>query len=551
MQIAQIAPLTEAIPPKLYGGTERVISWLADELVALGHDVVLFASGDSETAANLEAFWQRALRLDGSVRDPNALHMAMLEQVRQRAHDFDLLHFHLDYYPFSLFSRQPTPFVTTLHGRLDLPEHQVVFATFPSIPVISISDAQRRPVPRAGWIRTIYHGLPERLLTPQPVKPTYFAFLGRISPEKAVDQAIWIAERAGVPLKIAAKVDAVDRDYFESKIRKLLTPPHVEYIGEISDGEKSSFLSGAIALLAPIAWPEPFGLVLIEAMACGTPVIAFNRGSVPEIVEDGLTGFIVEGKEKAVDASDNLSRLSRGTIRQRFEERFTARRMAREYLNVYRNLIEKRPYRQWPRQSVRTDTKSRALSSRVLQEVIRQAPAEYVTVGWLTSTLRRHSFGIIMLSLGLLATTPVGSTVPGFILAVMAVQLILGRDEPVFPRFITTRRLPTKQLLRLGGRGIHVLKYLEKAVHPRWPVTFEAAKRAVGIMILLLTVVLLLTPVPLSNVAPAMVISLISLAYVEEDGLLLSAAFLAGFVLIGIGLAAVWGTIVGAVLISA
>ncbi len=340
MQIAQIAPLTEAIPPKLYGGTERVISWLTDELVALGHEVALFASGDSQTSAQLEPCWPRALRLDGSVRDPNALHIAMLERVCQRAHDFDLLHFHLDYYPFSLFSRQSTPFVTTLHGRLDLPEHQVVFATFSSIPVISISDTQRRPVPNAGWIRTIHHGLPERLLTPQSVRPAYFAFLGRISPEKAVDRAIWIAKRCGVPLKIAAKVDTVDRDYFESEIRKLLTPPEVEYIGEISDGEKSSFLSGAVALLAPIAWPEPFGLVLIEAMACGTPVIAFNRGSVPEIVEDGVTGFVVEDEKEAVAATHRLSRLSRSAIRQRFEERFTARRMAREYLVVYRSLIE-------------------------------------------------------------------------------------------------------------------------------------------------------------------------------------------------------------------
>src|SRR5499433_3912620 len=248
MQIAQIAPLTEAIPPKLYGGTERVISWLTDELVALGHDVVLFASGDSQTSANLEACWPKALRLDGSVRDPNALHMAVLEQVCQRAHDFDLLHFHLDYYPFSLFSRQPTPFVTTLHGRLDLPEHQVVFATFPSIPVISISDAQRRPVPRAGWIRTVHHGLPERSLMPQPVRPTYFAFLGRISPEKAVDDAIRIAQRCEVPLKLAAKIDQVDRDYFERTIRPLLRPPAIEYIGEISDSQKSEFLSGATCL---------------------------------------------------------------------------------------------------------------------------------------------------------------------------------------------------------------------------------------------------------------------------------------------------------------
>src|SRR5256885_9934190 len=308
MQIAEIAPLTEAIPPKLYGGTERVISWLADELVALGHEVVLFASGDSQTSADVEACWQKARRLDGSVGDPNALHMAVLKQVRKRAHVFDLLHFHLDYYPFSLFSRQSTPFVTTLHGRLDLPEHQVVFATFPSIPVVSISDTQRRPVPNAGWIRTIHHGLPERLLTPQSVRPAYFAFLGRISPEKAVDRAIWIAKSCGVPLKIAAKVDAVDRDYFESEIRKLLTPPDVEYIGEISDDEKSAFLSGAIALLAPIAWPEPFGLVLIEAMACSTPVIAFNRGSVPEIVEDGVTGFVVEDEKEAVVATHRLSR---------------------------------------------------------------------------------------------------------------------------------------------------------------------------------------------------------------------------------------------------
>ncbi|HEY7246033.1 MAG TPA: glycosyltransferase family 4 protein [Xanthobacteraceae bacterium] len=340
MRIAQIAPLTEAIPPKLYGGTERVISWLTDELVTLGHQVVLFASGDSQSSARLQACWPKALRLDGSVRDPNALHMAMLEQVSRQAQDFDVMHFHLDYYPFSLFSRQPTPFVTTFHGRLDLPEHQVVFATFPSVPAISISDAQRRPVPDAGWIRTIHHGLPERLLMPQPVRPNYFAFLGRISPEKGIDQAIRIATGRGVPLKIAAKIDAADRDYFESEIRKLLAPPDVEYIGEITDSEKSDFLSGAIALLAPIAWPEPFGLVLIEAMACGTPVIGFNRGSVPEIIEDGLTGFVVEHENQALAAADRVPLLSRGAIRRRFEERFTARRMAREYLAVYSHLIE-------------------------------------------------------------------------------------------------------------------------------------------------------------------------------------------------------------------
>src|SRR5207248_102744 len=222
MRIAQIAPLTEAIPPKLYGGTERVVYWLVEELVALGHDVTLFASGDSCTSAKLEAFWPRALRLDGSIRDPNALHMAMLEQVRRQASDFDFLHFHLDYYPFSLFCRQSTPFVTTLHGRLDLPEHQPVFATFSSIPVISISDAQRQPLPQAGWVRTIHHGVPERLFMPQPARPEYLACLGRISPEKGIDRAIRIAQRCGLPLKIAAKVDKVDQDYFEEQIRPLL-----------------------------------------------------------------------------------------------------------------------------------------------------------------------------------------------------------------------------------------------------------------------------------------------------------------------------------------
>jgi glycosyltransferase involved in cell wall biosynthesis len=340
MRIAQVAPLTEAVPPKLYGGTERVVHWLTEELVALGHEVTLYASGDSITSAKLDAPWPRALRLDGSVRDPNALHMLMLERVRQRRADFDVLHFHLDYYPFSLFSRQSTPFVTTLHGRLDLPEHQPVFTTFASVPVISISNAQRRPLPQARWVRTIHHGLPEQLLTPRPIKPHYFAFLGRIAPEKGVDRAIRIAQRCGMPLKIAAKVDNVDRDYFQEKIRPLINSTDTEYIGEISDGEKSAFLSGAIVLLVPIDWPEPFGLVMIEAMACGTPVIAFNRGSVPEVVDDGVTGFVVEDEISAVGAVDRLAQLSREKIRKRFEDRFTARRMAQDYLAVYRSLIE-------------------------------------------------------------------------------------------------------------------------------------------------------------------------------------------------------------------
>jgi glycosyltransferase involved in cell wall biosynthesis len=340
MRIAQVAPLTEAIPPKLYGGTERVVHWLTEELVGLGHEVTLYASGDSITSAKLEACWPRALRLDGSVRDANALHMLMLERVRRRHGEYDFLHFHLDYYPFSLFSRQSTPFVTTLHGRLDLPEHQPVFTTFSSVPVVSISNAQRRPLPQARWVRTIHHGLPERLLTPQPVTPSYFAFLGRIAPEKGLDRAIRIAQHCGIPLKIAAKVDNVDRDYYQDKIRPLLDAANIEYVGEISDGEKPAFLSGAIALLVPIDWPEPFGLVMIEAMACATPVIAFNRGSVPEVVEDGLTGFIVEDEIGAIGAVDRLSQLPRAKIRERFEERFTARRMAQDYLAVYRSLID-------------------------------------------------------------------------------------------------------------------------------------------------------------------------------------------------------------------
>jgi glycosyltransferase involved in cell wall biosynthesis len=342
MRIAQVAPLTEAVPPKLYGGTERVVHWLTEELVALGHDVTLFASGDSLTSARLDATWPRALRLDGAVRDPNALHMVMLERVRRKCDDgeFDFLHFHLDYYPFSLFSRQPTPFLTTLHGRLDLPELQPVFNEFSSIPLISISNAQRRPAPQARWLRTVYHGLPEKLLTPRPGQPSYLAVLGRIAPEKGVDRAIRIAIRCGIPLKIAAKVDRADQDYYDECIRPMMDHPLVEYIGEISDHEKPDFLSGAIGLLVPIAWPEPFGLVMIEAMACGTPVIAYNRGSVAEIIADGRTGFIVEDEISAVAAVHGLATLDRAAIRAEFEARFTARRMALDYLDVYRNLIE-------------------------------------------------------------------------------------------------------------------------------------------------------------------------------------------------------------------
>jgi len=339
MHIAQLAPLAEAIPPKLYGGTERVVSWLTEELIALGHEVTLYASGDSVTSARLEAVWPRALRLDGSVRDPHALHLLMLERVYQSATNFDFIHCHLDYHPFSLFSRQPTPFVTTLHGRLDLPELQPVFDEFSHLPVVSISNAQRRPLPQARWVRTVHHGLPPQLLGPRPIKPSYFAFLGRIAPEKRVDLAIHIAEHCGVPLKIAAKVDKADQDYFKHQIEPMLASKNCEYIGEISDRDKSEFLSGAIVLLVPIDWPEPFGLVMIEAMACGTPVIAFNRGSAPEVVDDGITGFIVEDVGGAIGAVDRLGHLSRVKVRRRFEERFTVRRMAQDYLSVYRSLM--------------------------------------------------------------------------------------------------------------------------------------------------------------------------------------------------------------------
>jgi glycosyltransferase involved in cell wall biosynthesis len=340
MRIAQIAPLTEAVPPRLYGGTERVVSYLTEELVGLGHDVTLFASGDSITTARLEAVWPRALRFETDLRDPMASQMLLLETVRQRADQFDVLHFHLDYWSFPLFSRQRTPFLTTLHGRLDLPEFWPLYDQFRQVPLVSISDAQRRPLPQANFVATVQHGLPEALLQPQPAKPGYLAFLGRIAPEKRPDAAILIARRAGIPLKIAAKVDRVDEAYYRDKIRPLIDGRHVELIGEIGDADKSEFLSGAIALLLPIEWPEPFGLVMIEAMACGTPVIAFNHGSVPEILEDGLTGCIVENEAAAVAAIERAAKLPRGPIRQRFEQRFTARRMAEDYLRVYDELAE-------------------------------------------------------------------------------------------------------------------------------------------------------------------------------------------------------------------
>jgi glycosyltransferase involved in cell wall biosynthesis len=343
MRIAQIAPLFEAVPPKLYGGTERVVFSLTEALVDLGHDVTLFASGDSTTSAKLDAPWPRALRLDPDIRDWVSTYALLIEYVRQRAHLFDVLHFHIDYWPNSVFLRQEVPFLTTLHGRLDLPEFAAVYRMFPNVPLVSISDSQRKPLPDVGWAATIYHGMPENLLTPVAVpNRDYFAFLGRISPEKGIERAIQIAARCGVRLKVAAKVDKADAEYFKESVEPLLADANVEFIGEINDSQKPAFLSGARALLFPIDWPEPFGLVMIEAMACGCPVIAMRRGSVPEVMDDGITGFVVDSVDEMVAACGRLNELDRGRVRAQFEKRFTSRRMAEDYLNLYRRLIAAR-----------------------------------------------------------------------------------------------------------------------------------------------------------------------------------------------------------------
>jgi glycosyltransferase involved in cell wall biosynthesis len=346
MKIAQVAPLTEAVPPKLYGGTERIVAYLTDELVALGHDVTLFTSGDSNTTARLEAAWPRALRLDEGIRDYLAPHVILLETVARRAAAFDLIHLHVDYIGYPVLSRLDVPFLATLHGRLDLPELQPLYRLFNEVPVVSISHSQRRPLPQANYVSTVYHGIPERALVPGLGGGGYLAFIGRLSPEKAPDAAIRIAAKAGLRLKIAAKVDKVDRAYFTERIEPLLDQPHVDFIGEIGDDAKSAFLGNAAALLFPIAWREPFGLSMIEAMACGTPVVAFRNGSVPEVVEDGVTGFIVDDEDQAAAAVRRLHRLDRVRVRASFEQRFTARRMAEDYIRVYRGLIAReRPLR--------------------------------------------------------------------------------------------------------------------------------------------------------------------------------------------------------------
>jgi len=343
VKIAQIAPLMESVPPRLYGGTERVVSYLTEELVRQGHDVTLFASGDSITSAELVSCAPEALRLDPRVRDHIPYHMIMLDRVRERMEDFDILHFHIDQFQYPLFRGNADRTVTTLHGRQDLPDLKPLYSYFGDMPLVSISNHQRQPVINANFAATIYHGLPVDLMTPNyHPRGGYIAFLGRISSEKRPDCAIHIARKLGIPLKIAAKVDKVDAEYFRIVIEPLLAGPGVEYIGEINDREKSAFLGEALALLCPIDWPEPFGLVMIEAMACGTPVLAFRKGSVPEVVDDGVTGRIVDNMDEAVHALADVIALDRRAVRRRFEERFSASRMAKDYVRLYRRLIAQR-----------------------------------------------------------------------------------------------------------------------------------------------------------------------------------------------------------------
>jgi len=340
LKIAQIAPLTECCPPRLYGGTERIVSYLTEELVRQGHDVTLFASGDSVTSAELVPCCDVALRLNPAVKDPFPYHLMMLDQIRRRADEFDVLHVHMDFLHYPIASAFAGRMLTTLHGRLDLPDLKPFFRAFPDFPLVSISDEQRRPMPPVNWAGTVYHGLPRDLLpfTANP-KGRYLAFLGRIAPEKRPDRAIEIATRAGRKLKIAAKIDKADQAYWDETIAPMVAGhPNVEFIGEIGEHQKAEFLGNAEALLFPIDWPEPFGLVMIEAMACGTPVIAFRSGSVPEIIEDGVTGFIVDSLAKAVAAVRLAAKLDRSNVRAVFDERFTAERMAVDYLTIYGEL---------------------------------------------------------------------------------------------------------------------------------------------------------------------------------------------------------------------
>jgi glycosyltransferase involved in cell wall biosynthesis len=342
MKIAQVAPLYESVPPSHYGGTERVVSWITEELFARGHDVTLFASGDSRTASRLVPCVRRSLRTDADCRDPLAHHISLIERVAKSAKKFDIIHFHVDYLHFPLSRRERLSQITTLHGRLDMPELVPVYREFSDMPIVSISHAQRKPLHWANWVGNVHHGLPANLLSLADGAGGYLAFLGRISREKRPDRAIEIATRLRIPLKIAAKIDRADIDYFEG-IKHLFDNPLVDFIGEISDSEKQQFLGNALACLMPIDWPEPFGLNMIEAMACGTPTIAFGHGSVPEIITSGLNGFIVHGMDEAVEATSRVSQLSRADCRRVFEQRFTADRMVSDYLRIYETQLAAGP----------------------------------------------------------------------------------------------------------------------------------------------------------------------------------------------------------------
>jgi glycosyltransferase involved in cell wall biosynthesis len=339
MRIAQIAPLAESVPPKLYGGTERVVHWLTEELVALGHDVTLFASGDSKTSAKLVPVLPQALRLGRPRMDPITAQALLLEAVARRHNQFDVLHFHIDWLQLPLFSRMPTRFLTTFHGRLDLPGLKAITAQFPGAAFVAISNNQREPLPGLRWLNTIYHGLPEQCLRASTQPGHYLAFLGRLTAEKGPEDAIRIAKAAGMQLRIAAKIPRGEQRYFKERLNPLIDGKQIHLVGEVDDTRKQDFLSQAAALLFPIDWPEPFGLVMIEAMACGTPVIAYRSGSVPEVIDHGITGFVVEDETEATSAIGQLDQLDRKRVRDRFEERFTAKRMAREYVEVYRGLL--------------------------------------------------------------------------------------------------------------------------------------------------------------------------------------------------------------------
>ena len=343
MRIAQVSPLYESVPPQTYGGTERVVSFLTEELVRAGHDVTLFASGDSRTAARLVPITERSLRLDPDSTDTMAHHVLMLEQVDRRREEFDIVHFHVDYLHFPLSRRSRVPHVTTLHGRLDIKDLQPLYAEYQDMPVVSISDSQREPLPQARWQSTVPHGLPIDLYEAGEGRGDYLLFLGRISPEKRLDRAIEVATRSGFPLRIAAKIDEADREYYKEQIEPLLMNPRVEFLGEVGDAEKGELVANARGLLFLIDWREPFGLVMIEAMACGTPTIAWDAGSVREVLSDGLTGFIVRSVDEAVGAVGRLKSLSRSAIRREFERRFTAERMAADYIRIYHDLIKSWP----------------------------------------------------------------------------------------------------------------------------------------------------------------------------------------------------------------